>query len=72
MYVQMVVFKHCEKLFKWIEKGDVIFTKLTLAPHAHHPRPPTLPLLWALKTGGLKDDGGDILSSCQGYKIMSC
>lgn len=45
MHVKVVVFKHCEKLFKWIEKGDGIFTKLTLVPHAHHPRPPTLPLL---------------------------
>lgn len=27
---------------------------------------------WTLKTGDLKEGGGDILSSCQDYKIMSC
>lgn len=27
---------------------------------------------WTLKTGGLKDEGGDILSCCEGYKIRSC
>ena len=72
MYVKAVVFKHCEKVIQMDGEGGCHFHQIDFSPSCSPPPAPDPATPWTLKTGGLKYDGGDILSSCQGYKIVSC